>query len=76
MREDIRELNAGVAMSMALAGMPSVFSEGTSVAVGMGNFNSESAVAVGLTRKVRVQARSNLHRHGRCRRVSWRERLS
>ena len=49
MREDIRELNAGVAMSMVLAGMPSVAGEGTSVAVGMGNFNSESVVAVGLT---------------------------
>ena len=48
-REDIRELNAGVAMSMALAGMPTVSGNGTSVAVGFGNFNSESAAAVGIT---------------------------
>ena len=49
MREDIRELNAGVAMSMALAGMPTVGGLGTSMAVGMGNFNSESAVAIGIS---------------------------
>ena len=36
-------------MSMALAGMPAVAGRGTALAVGVGNFDGESAVALGVT---------------------------
>jgi len=46
-----RDANAGVAGAMALAGMPQAFEEGKSMAsMGMGTFQGQTAVAIGLSR--------------------------
>jgi hypothetical protein len=47
--EDVDMLRSGIAMSMALAGMPTPNGKGTAFAIGLGNFDGESAVALGLT---------------------------
>ena len=53
---DVDMLRSGVAMSMAMAGMPTTGSDGTSFALGLGNFDGESAVAMGFTHKTKRAA--------------------
>ena len=53
---DVDMLRSGVAMSMALAGMPTTDGDGTGFALGVGNFDGESAVAMGFTHKSRRAA--------------------
>jgi len=53
---DVDMLRSGVAMSMALAGMPTTDGDGTGFAIGVGNFDGESAVAMGFTHKSRRAA--------------------
>ncbi len=48
---EVDMLRSGVAMSMALAGMPTGGSDGMNFALGLGNFGGKSAVAIGFTRK-------------------------
>ena len=44
--DDLGVVRAGVAASMALAGMPAV--NGRGIAIGVGSFDGESAFAVGF----------------------------
>ena len=53
---EVDMLRSGVAMSMALAGMPTSGSDGMNFALGLGSFGGKSAVAIGFTRKTGTTA--------------------